>query len=415
MLPPILEIYIVWHPGDEAGQEIAEQFVEHFHGTVFSGLIGGAIEVYVRNAGWHGEQDAPRPIPLSTEDSPAGIRPARFIAIVPLAGNELAHAVETGSDSWHSFIETFVNAQDAEPKKVAVFPCLLDAGSLDQTILGSMISRFQCIAAGPVREGDTSKALRCRDLAQGIAQFLSPQANSRLRVFISHTKRNSPKEEKEDVEALMGAVRDVIATTRLQEFFDASDLQPGGDWDEELRTNAKTSALLAIRTDLYPSREWCQREILIAKRAGMPVVIVDALTDAEERGSFLMDHVPRMPARMSEGQWRRSDIYGALNLLVDESLKRIIWEHQKNAAENEIALKIAWWAPHAPEPITLSRWLEEARRANNLPAEGDLLILHPDPPLGPEEKSVLQELLSLGGTGLQLDVMTPRLFAARNG
>jgi hypothetical protein len=63
----------------------------------------------------------------------------------------------------------------------------------------------------------------------------------------------------------------------------------------------------------------------------------------------------------------------------------------------------------------LSKWLEEARQAGRLPANNELLILHPDPPLGPEEKSVLQELLLLGDVPLQLDVMTPRLLAARNG
>ncbi len=415
MLPPILEIYVVWHAGDEAGEAIAGEFVEHFHGTVFSGLIGGAIEVYVRSAGWRGEGDAPRPIPLGEGDLPADIRQSRFIAIVPLAGNELANAVQPGEGAWFEYMAAIVAAQQADSEKFGVFPCLLDTGALDGTVLADQISRFQCIAAGVATDGDTDRTLRCRDLTQGIAQFLSPQENPRLRVFISHTKRNSPGEERENVAALIDAVRSVIAHTRLQEFFDASDLQPGANWDEELRRNAETSALLAIRTDLYPSRDWCQREILIAKRAGMPVIIVDALSDAEERGSFLMDHVPRMPARMSDGQWRKSDIFGALNLLVDESLKRIVWEQQKEAAHGEVELPIAWWAPHAPEPITLSKWLDEARRANQLPADGKLIVLHPDPPLGSEEKSVLQELLSLGDVKLDLDIMTPRLLAARNG
>jgi hypothetical protein len=42
MLPPVLEIYVVWHPDDAAGKTAADQIVAHFHGTLFSGLIGGA-------------------------------------------------------------------------------------------------------------------------------------------------------------------------------------------------------------------------------------------------------------------------------------------------------------------------------------------------------------------------------------
>jgi len=47
MRPPVLEVHVVWHPPGGAGQAIAQQLVEHFHGTVFSGLMGEAIEVYV--------------------------------------------------------------------------------------------------------------------------------------------------------------------------------------------------------------------------------------------------------------------------------------------------------------------------------------------------------------------------------
>jgi len=208
----------------------------------------------------------------------------------------------------------------------------------------------------------------------------------------------------------------LIRTTQLREFFDASDLQPGRDWDVELRDNAATSALLAIRTDLYASREWCQREMLIAKREGMPVIILDALGEAEERGSFLMDHVPRVPARMDGGRWRKTDVYRALNLLVDECLKRALWRRQQELACNELILPVAWWAPHAPEPITLSKWLEDERQQGRLALDGeDLIILHPDPPLGAEEKSVLQQMLLFGGIKRRLDVMTPRLLAARGG
>ena len=49
MLPPVLEIYVVWHTKDAEGQTIADTLLGHFRGTAFSGLIGGAVEVYVRS------------------------------------------------------------------------------------------------------------------------------------------------------------------------------------------------------------------------------------------------------------------------------------------------------------------------------------------------------------------------------
>lgn len=416
MLPPILELYIVWHPKDARGAIVAGEFVEHFHGTAFTGLIGGAIEVYVRSEGWQSGEDAPRPIPSTNTPLPNGLEQAKFITIVPLMGTEMANAVEAGKGPWRSYIEECIRLQRESPNEVGVFPCLLDPGAADGTVLGALLGPYQRIAAScPEPDGETETALRCRDLAQGIAQLLSAVGDHRLTVFISHTKRGTPAGE-ENVAALIAMVREVIANTHLREFFDASDLQPGRDWDATLREEAATSALLALRTDLYPSREWCQREVSIAKREGMPMVVVDAPGLGEERGSFLMDHTPRVPARWEDGCWRKKDIYRALNLLVDECLKRSLWNHQWSLARDRSELEISWWAPHAPEPLTLVQWLEEARDARKLPEHGGLVrVLHPDPPLGPEELVVLKQMLSLTGIDCKLDVMTPRLLAARGG
>jgi len=41
--------------------------------------------------------------------------------------------------------------------------------------------------------------------------------------------------------------------------------------------------------------------------------------------------------------------------------------------------------------------------------------LHPDPPLGFDEKAVLEQMLSFGGLEGKLDVMTPRQLAGRGG
>src|SRR5689334_72262 len=96
MLPPILEIYVVWHPRDHSGANVAQAMVNHFQGNTFSGLLGGAVEVYVRSTGWRSPDDAPRPIPFPTAASPAPNRPPQPVltAVVPIIDVELASAVE---------------------------------------------------------------------------------------------------------------------------------------------------------------------------------------------------------------------------------------------------------------------------------------------------------------------------------
>jgi hypothetical protein len=148
----------------------------------------------------------------------------------------------------------------------------------------------------------------------------------------------------------------------------------------------------------------------------MPVVIVDAVGHVEERGSYLMDHVPRVPVRMSQNVWSKADVYRALNLLVSECLKRALWIEQEKLGRTVPHLNVAWWAPHAPEPLTLVQWLQDAIAADSLPPDGVAVrVLHPDPPLGRDEKAVLDQMLRFVRTQSPLDIMTPRVLAARGG
>ena len=293
MLPPVLEIYVVWHPQDAAGQAIASEILEHFHGTAFTGLIGGAVEVFVRSAPWSTASGTPRPI-FTAE--PNQLAAPMFTAVVPILGLSLAEAVEDGGP-WRAYLRDIVDIQRAQADRIALLPYRLSAAATDGTQLAAILGEYQTIASSrPDQPHDTVQDLRCRDLSQSLAQFVTGNTGDQLTVFISHTKHSSTA-ELSDVFALIDLVKSVIATTHMKEFFDARALQPGTDWSGTLKKSASKSAMLALRTDLYPSREWCQREILVAKRSGMPVVILDGLGYAEERGSFLMDHVPRTPIR----------------------------------------------------------------------------------------------------------------------
>jgi hypothetical protein len=407
MLPPLLEIYVVWHPGDNQGEDVAEQIVEHFHGTAFSGLIGGAVEVYLRSAGWRDVADAPRPLPFA-EPFPNGLAGPVLIAAVPVLGNQLAIALEARAGAWHDYVASIVAARTQAPDRVAVLPIIADSGALTGTRLGELLGSIQAIGVPSSVIAEPAAGRRCRDLAQALAQFAAKPSGQRIQVFVSHSKHSAPGDA-DRIGALIERIRYLIANTRLAEYFDESDLQPGTDWADELANNASRSALLAVRTDLYASREWCQREVRVAKTAGMPVVVLDALAVGEERGSFLMDHVARVAGGSERGD---VPILGSLNRLVDECLKRALWARQHQLADEQGQLDFEWWAPHAPEPVTLASWL---LGSPSLPAEGPVRVLHPDPPLGRDEADVLDQIAQLAGLGGRLEIMTPRGLSARGG
>ena len=397
MLPAVLELYVVWHPGDQLGRTIAQELRDHFQGSAYTGLIGGAVEVYIRSAPWSPGGGAPRPIPFPGRPWINGVEPARYVAVLPILQPQLRRAVQFGDASWRAYAEELVAAADRDREHVGVYPIGVHPGIGGR--LAELFSRFQRVDT--VGDG----ARRSVALAQVLAQKLVGE-DERITVFVSHSRQQAA-DDTEGTAALTKQVRATISDTHLRSFFDAADLQPGDDWREQLRAAAARSAMLVLRGDMYASRPWCQEEIRIAKCSGMPIVVVDALQQGEERGSFLTDHLPRVPARVP-GVERAEAIGRALGILVDECLKRALWRRQQEVAGD---FEVAWWAPHAPEALTLLDWL--GRHPDR--GAGRLLVLHPDPPLGRPERMVLNDLAVAAGVDDGIDILTPRGLAARGG
>lgn len=396
-VPAILDVYVVWHPGDADGERILRRLHNHFHSQAYSGLAGGAVEVYGRSLAWETNGSAPRPLPLPG-GPPEVLQPAQFAAVIPVLGPALRNATETDT-TWANYIRGCV---DAKGSAVVVLPVLAPGGiNLDGSVLGGALSSTMWLPS----ESVAVAGLLERSVAQAIAQ-LAAGPGSRIKVFVSHTKHHSAGETGFD-DPVFEQVRTAIASSKLAEFFDAHDLQPGSDWAAHLKQEAGSSALLMVRTDKYASREWTQREVLEAKRHDVPLVGLIALVDGEARGSFLMDHVPTVPfVRGDSGE----SIEKALDRLVDEILKRALWTAQSSYIS---AQGFDWLPVHAPEPVTTVDWL--ARHKAKDAQDDHLLVIHPDPPLGPDERNVLDQMCEVAGFEGRVDILTPRTFALRGG
>jgi hypothetical protein len=250
-----------------------------------------------------------------------------------------------------------------------------------------------------------------REIAQATAQHILASSGGprRLKVFISHTKQESDAETESSSppEKIVKRVRERIGQTHLDEFFDANAIQVGSAWEQVLIDEASTCALLMIRTDLYASRVWTQREVRAAKENNVPAVSLYALRGGEERGSFLMDHIPTVTCEIEDPD---GGIDQALDRLVDESLKYVLWEAQTAYLSGD---GFDWLPSHSPEPVTLVPWLVNHKEQQ--PDDGHLWIIHPDPPLMPPEKEILTQLAELAGYAGEIDVLTPRTFAQRGG
>ncbi|HVM18774.1 MAG TPA: hypothetical protein VM307_02320, partial [Egibacteraceae bacterium] len=237
LLPPVLEIFVVWHPDDESGATVAEWLLDHFHGTAFSGLIGGAVEVYTRSTPWLGDDGPPRPLPFAG-GQPASLESPTVTVVIPVLSAHLARAVED-NHAWSGWIADLA-AGASERTGMHVFPLRAPDAKIDGTALGDMLN-------GPQRLPDpcaVDRGVLGREVAQAIVQRISGNEGDPLQVFVSHTKRHSPDEEPDHVTRLVDQVRAFLANTRLVDFFDETSLQVGEDWEERLVTEASRGCLL---------------------------------------------------------------------------------------------------------------------------------------------------------------------------
>lgn len=420
-LPSVLDIHLVWHPSDSGGDIIAQEIEAHFQHHSCTGLQAGTVEVYRRCAAWRSAHPdhlpAPRPVPLPGEPGAA-----LHTLVVVLVSTALMREVQESAGlqgGWHGYLDRLVTASKATPEAIKVVAVLVP-GTRRPTLarLSDLLGENQYLAE-PDRHalrhhlpGWRDRA-RCRELAQTLSCWLDPKhTGAGIQVFISHTKQ-SDNESTAGVGALVRQVRAVLGETRLGSFYDAHSLQPGQGWANALTSHAQRCALLVLRTDLYATREWCHREVTEAKQHGCPVVMLDALSAGESRGSYLLDHVPRLPVRAEHDaqqrlvRWSDDDIERGINRLMDAWLERVLWRlQQQHLSTQEAALKRHRWFDQAPEPLTLVN----ALRKDPVPTGQALHIIHPDPPLSDTEQEPLSHIASL--LGHRLHITTPRMHAA---
>lgn len=397
-IPPILDVFVVWHPDDREGEKRFRELQDHFHSPAFSGLVGGAVEVYARSEAWSLD-GSPRPFGISTP-LVEGLPTAQFNAIVPVLSKEMARAAATAG--WKEFIAEI--GALAKLQGVGVFSIPANGVDLENGSLASALGPFQVLP----RDVNTDPKLLGRELDQAIAQRIRSEdgQSSRITVFVSHSKHRSLSEDDEGT-AIYLSVRERIAASRLAEFFDAHDIQVGDRWVETLEQNAREHALLIVRTDRYAERPWTQREVKAAKEAEVPVVTMYAIRSGEQQGSFLMDHVPTVVCNLDD---RVPGIEAALDALVTEALKSTLWNAQSSYLKSD---GFDWLPARSPEPTTIASWL--ATHKAEYPDDQHIWIMHPDPPLGPAERDVLIQMVTLAGYTDDVNIYTPRTFAAKGG
>ena len=203
-----------------------------------------------------------------------------------------------------------------------------------------------------------------------------------IRVFLSHSKHDTHGE------SVAEGVRSWLhENSGLSSFLDVHDIPPGLRFSEVLLHHLERSVMLAIHTDSYSSREWCRREVIEAKRQGVPMVVADCLHEGNERAFPYLGNVPVV--RMSPV--RRDRIREVVSRLMDEVLGDMLWQSRVAALRDGDPRPTFMGRP--PEFVSLT--------ARGVDPDWRGVIVYPDPPLGKEEK----DLLGAAWVGLRLLTM----------
>ena len=215
-----------------------------------------------------------------------------------------------------------------------------------------------------------------------LIRYMKDMTQDKLKLFISHAKRDGLVV----AENLRNSLR---SKTKLDSFFDKNDIIEGVDFEKQIKENVKSSLLMVLDSDAYGTRQWCQKEILCAKKYGVPIVVVDMHSDVITRTFLYMGNVPSV--RLND-----DNLDSAINLLLRTGLR---YEYQKNyltrivkEGNDDDDFDILSYQPELLDMHMLEK--------NN--------VLYPEPPVSEEERRILNStkknfITPLEKEGLLLD------------
>lgn len=350
-------ITLVYHPKDQTSTRVADTFVAHFD-KIGMQRAGVQMRVPIRL----------RSEPLGSDGSLAPIETsegAKLNVVIVLYGADIAE----NPDHW------FKLCRDAEQSVKPIFGVVarMDDG----------LAAFGCFASGQTidwciwRCDETMRVTRLLiHVVNAIRRRLSNRRPGiREKIFLSHAKADG----KLAAERIVRHISDPDNGLRLDTFYDASELETGEDWREGLEEAVSEASMLALVTDAYDSRPWCNQEILWAKEFRRPLLIVDIGCARIERTFPYSGNITAIRSLLGDA----AGIEKALLELLTEALRCDLFAIQAE----EVTTGKALIFPRPPELVDLS-FLANEEQTNTT-------IVYPDPPL-PEVESLLLAKLANG-------------------
>ncbi|OZQ77438.1 hypothetical protein CA596_07685 [Paenibacillus odorifer] len=205
-----------------------------------------------------------------------------------------------------------------------------------------------------------------------------------LKLFLSHTK------DGENGIILANALKAFIDNSSMRNFFDATDIAPGYRFDEEIVNSIRQSTLIAIHTDSYSSRYWCQREIISAKDNDRPILAVDSIEEFEDRRFPYATNIPGIHINLT-GEPTHRDLLRILSATLLETVRyfyaKLLLKEYKTV---ELIDNTAEILSRPPEVSDIEKLLSVNEEKEIISKSKQLV--YPEPPVYSEEINFLSKL-----------------------
>jgi hypothetical protein len=361
-----LSVFIVWHPDYLEGQQMADFLYSVLCRDSSKPLIRSmGIPVYFRSTR---AANAGQPIDINVNESV-------FTAVIAFVDDKFILDSE-----FRTYLDKISDECDKATDKRRVYPIAISKNAHKVSAKFSEKNFIPVIESENLNAEIKSPVLHelCRmlmNMKKATDETESDSTPPPVKLFISHSKHDESKND-----AI--AFRDFInSKTQLKTFFDANDISYGSNFGEEIKKAAHESALVVFQSDTYAEREWCRIEVLEAKKAGCPIVIVNAVQNKEQRAFPYLGNYPSI--RFKDKNFLQ---------IIDLTLEQVLFNRYTikfiDSLTDQYGIKANRILSTSPE---LFNFIQLKKDGLNKKEEFGLVI-YPDPPLGSEEMEILNQL-----------------------
>lgn len=203
---------------------------------------------------------------------------------------------------------------------------------------------------------------------------------SSVKLFLSHAKDNGAGVR------IASELKKFIDNTSLNKFFDTTDIAPGYKFNDEIKGHIEGSTLIAIHSDTYSNRYWCQKEIQYTKDLLRPMVAVDSVELYEDRKFPLSSNIPsiRVDATLDDIDLLKITVFALL-----ETIRFFYSIKLLNCYKNN-----DWFFP---ESVILSRppEISDLCKFTTITTNNEEMLntfIYPEPPVYKEELAPFEHL-----------------------